>query len=56
MWEPDDRMKRREFMILLSGTVSWPLAARGQQVAKLPIVGRKDERNVLPRSQRSLSA
>jgi putative tryptophan/tyrosine transport system substrate-binding protein len=32
-------MKRREFLILISGTVCWPLAARAQQSARLPTIG-----------------
>jgi putative ABC transport system substrate-binding protein len=32
-------MRRRELFTLISGAVAWPLAGRGEQSGRLPMIG-----------------
>jgi putative ABC transport system substrate-binding protein len=47
-------VKRREFITLLGGTVSWPLAARAQQSVKIPRIGIIDDAPIWDHFRRGL--
>jgi putative ABC transport system substrate-binding protein len=47
-------VKRREFITLLGGTVSWPLVARAQQSVKIPRIGIIDDAPIWDHFRRGL--
>jgi len=51
---PFDRMKRREFVLLIGGAVAWPLAAHAQQSAKIPRIGIIDDAPIWDHFRRGL--
>src|SRR5207244_10813180 len=49
-----DRMRRREFIVLIAGTAVWPLASRAQPRSKIPRIGIIDDAPIWEHFRRSL--